>query len=98
MAAENLKKLKELLKPKADFRKSDIPAYFICPLTEVAPADQTLFIDPVVNEFGYSYERKNYTSFVASKQKDPTTGSPISKNIMYDNITLRAGIEEFLEE
>jgi len=51
-----------------------------------------------VNEFGYSYERKQYASFVASKQKDPTTGTAISKHIMYDNISLRAGIEEFLEE
>ena len=76
----------------------DIPHYFICPLTEVRLAHQTLFVDPVVNEFGYSYERKQYTSYVASKQKDPTTGSAITKNVMYDNISLRAGIEEFLEE
>jgi STIP1 family protein 1 len=91
-ANKNFEKLKEILQPYKSFKKSDIPDYFICSLT------QSLMVEPVINEFGNSYEKKVYISHALSKKTDPISGHPLDKNVLYDNISLRSAIEHYLEE
>lgn len=91
-ATRNFEKLKEILQPHKSFKKSDIPEYFICPLT------QSLMVEPIINEYGHSYEKKSYISHAASKKSDPISGLVLEKNIMYDNISIKAAIEHYLEE
>lgn len=54
--------------------------------------------DPVINEFGFSYERDKYVPYIAHKKKDPKTGQEIKSGILYTNITLQKAIDHFLEE
>jgi hypothetical protein len=91
-ANRNFEKLREILQPHKAFKKSDIPEYFICPLT------QALMVEPIINEFGHSYEKKPYIGHAASKKTDPISGQALEKNILYDNISIKAAIEHYLEE
>lgn len=68
------------------------PEYFICPLTK------NLMVDPIVNEFGNSYEKDAYISHINQYKKDPNTSKPLAKNIMYNNVALKQGIQNFLKE
>jgi len=55
-------------------------------------------VDPIVNEFGNSYEKDPYISYINQYKKDPNTSKPIAKNIMYNNVALKQGIQNFLKE
>jgi hypothetical protein len=54
--------------------------------------------EPVVNEFGYSYDKEEYVKYVNREGKDPTGGEQLKKNIMYNNVSLKQGIQNFLKE
>ena len=91
-ARVHYERLQSILLPKLVHKKSDIPAYYFCPLTT------QLLVDPVINEYGNTYEKKAYVSYTAANKKDPLTGKELDKNIMYDNIAVRAAIDHYLEE
>jgi hypothetical protein len=55
-------------------------------------------IEPVINEFGNTYEKKAYINHATAKKTDPSSGTLLQRNIMYDNISLKAAIEHYLEE
>ena len=67
-----------------------IPNEFFCSLTK------EIFNDPVVNQYGNSYERKVYESYVAVNKKDPISNKPIINYDVYTNFNLIEAIDEFL--
>lgn len=69
-----------------------LPEYFVCPVTK------ELMRDPVVNEFGHSYDKDAYLSYIQKYNKDPVTGKALKKNLMYNNVSLKQGIQDFLKE
>jgi hydroxypyruvate isomerase len=91
-ARKHIENLRTVVLGNLSQKKSDIPEYFICPLT------QTLLVDPIINEFGHTYEKKQYMAYAAAKNKDPISGSALTKNIMYDNIAVKNAIEYYLQE
>jgi hypothetical protein len=92
LAQRNYDKLVAIIGPNKTYKKTDIPEYFICPLT------QTLMVEPIINEYGYTYEKKAYVNHAASKKTDPSTGRPLDKNVVYDNIAVKAAIDYYLEQ
>lgn len=85
-------RLKAILIPATKFKLSDIPEYFFCPLTK------QMMVQPVINEYGNTYEKKNYITVTAVKKQDPQTGQPLVQNVMYDNLAVKASIEYYLEK
>lgn len=57
-----------------------LPAHFLCSIT------LELMTDPIVNEFGNSYQKEAYVQEVSQTRQDPKSHKPLKKNIMYPNI------------
>ena len=54
--------------------------------------------EAVINEYGHSYEKDNYVSFVNYAKKDPKSDKPIKSGLIYPNIILQKAIDQYLEE
>ncbi len=76
------KKLKEVNAPKD----------FLCPISVV------IMNDPVVSEYGISYDRSSITKWFLNSDKDPSTGKKVSTKQLFPNIYLRSKIKEYLEK
>ena len=73
--------------------KKPIPEALICPISKV------LMKEPICNEHGNSYSKKNYQEELVKNGKiDPLTSKPIKIGVTYANVNLKKAIERFLEE
>lgn len=85
-------RLKTILIPVTNHKKSDIPEYFFCPLTK------EMMVQPIINEYGNTYEKKKYIDVTGIKKQDPNSGQPLIQNVMYDNLAVKAAIDYYLEK
>ena len=67
-----------------------VPHEFMCPLS------LDWYDDPVVAApNGYSYSREWILEHIARQPNDPVTGAPLTAEMLYDNIALRAAVEHY---
>ncbi|KAJ3339445.1 hypothetical protein HDU93_008260 [Gonapodya sp. JEL0774] len=65
------------------------PASLVCPLTQV------LFVDPVVDHEGNSFEREAIEKWLDRNPSSPITRSPLEKSMLAPNRALRTLVEEW---
>lgn len=70
---------------------NNIEAIITCPIT------CQIFVDPVVAEDGFTYEKTAILTWLKKKSISPMTKKPISKNI-YPNILIKQIKNEYLEK
>jgi STIP1 family protein 1 len=90
----NLTELKRILLGDIDksVDKHLIPKEFFCPLTK------EIFNDPIVNQYGNSYERDKYMARIWNDKVDLISGKNLSNFDVYTNFNLIDAIDEYLEE
>lgn len=88
----HIDRLKTILIPVTNHKKSEIPEYFFCPLTN------EMMVQPIINEYGNTYEKKKYIDVTGNKKQDPNSGQPLVQNVMYDNLAVKAAIDYYLEK
>ena len=64
--------------------------HLICPIT------QEIMVDPVIAADGISYERKEITQWLASKNTSPKTNLPLEHKALISNLTLKQQIDELM--
>lgn len=65
------------------------PPAFICPIA------QTIMVDPVLTQDGFTYERTSIETWLHSHHKSPMTNLPLTSRALIANIALRQAIEEW---
>jgi len=71
--------------------QEDVPNEFFCPLS------REIMNDPIINEFGHSYERGFYNKSVQQTTVDPIT----KKKVVYPpytNYALRDAIDDYIKK
>lgn len=66
------------------------PVDFLCPIS------YEIMFDPVITQYGMTYERKNIEQWLTEQRTDPLTNQEIT-NLLYPNTIYRKKIIEFLE-
>lgn len=67
----------------------EVPQAFLCPIA------QTIMVDPVLTQDGFTYERTSIETWLRSHHKSPMTNLPLASTVLIANIALRQAIEEF---
>ena len=68
-----------------------IPIEYLCPIT------QEIMSDPVVTDYGHSYEKQEIEEHTRCKGADPQTRKPLSLSQIHPNLTLKNLIEGYLK-
>jgi hypothetical protein len=64
-----------------------VPHEFMCPLS------LDWYDDPVITPSGHSYSREWILEHITRLPNDPVTGAPLTAEMLYDNIALRAAVD-----
>lgn len=70
--------------------EDNAPEYFICPISGGVMAQ------PAITPTGTTYDRKHIENWLASKNTDPTTNTPLTVEQLYPNRTVRSMIEDWI--
>jgi len=87
------KTMSDLLEPND---KNDIINSIYASITD--PITMSVMENPVINEYGQTYDRKSYEEHLKHKKKDPLSNKPLNIDKFYpSNILARKVIEAFTE-
>jgi hypothetical protein len=87
------KTMSDLLEPND---KNDIINSIYASITD--PITMSVMENPVINEYGQTYDRKSYEEHLKHKKKDPLSNKPLNIDKFYpSNILARQVIEAFTE-
>lgn len=70
----------------------DYPYEFTCPI------GYNLIKDPVIDEFGYTYDKNNIDEWLKQKKICPLNNKPYNNSNLVPNRALKESIEKFIEE
>ena len=68
---------------RTHWKNSDIPHHLLCPISN------SLMVDPVIAEDGYTYERVTISRWISKSLVSPMTGKLLSKKELRSNIVIR---------
>lgn len=72
--------------------KTELPDYFVCPLSH------QLFLDPVLLPSGQSYERSALNAYFQTNGcVDPASSDPIDPKLLFPNTTLKKAVSDYLD-
>ena len=75
----------------SEMYKNEVPAEFLCPITE------ELFVDPVMTCDGHSYERKAIEFWLQSHSTSPITNLNLTNKNLIQNGILKNLIKSFMD-
>ncbi|EAR83214.3 U-box protein (macronuclear) [Tetrahymena thermophila SB210] len=92
-ANEIIQKAEECYQKNAKKIKNEVPDHLCCPIT------MNLYEDPVITQYGFSYERQALLEhFKLNGDIDPIARKPINRNIpLISNLSLKKVVSEFLQ-
>ncbi|KAL4427065.1 hypothetical protein ABPG74_021172 [Tetrahymena malaccensis] len=92
-ASQIIQKAEECYQKSAKKAKNEVPDHLCCPIT------MNLFEDPVVTQYGFSYERQALLEhFKLNGDIDPIARKPINRNIpLISNLSLKKVVSEYLQ-
>merc|ERR1719347_2182233 len=88
---KNMRKQLEMEQKAKDEVDNDIPASFLCPIT------QRVMRDPVIAFDGRCYEREAIEEYLKKHTKSPVTGAEAITKMVFPNHELRSRIIAFVE-
>lgn len=67
----------------------NIPEEFICPITK------EIMDEPVMNEFGFNYEKYEIEKWMLNNNTDPMTNNQLNNRLLFPNFSLKNNINEW---